>query len=130
MRIRTVHPTTTSRDSGSSGGDPGRIEKRGPCNNPPPQDGGFFSCAAFAFRTRCGGGAAAGILRLSYGASVIKVLLMLNRSVLVRSAFIGLLLVGLVVLADSVVRQQLERAAGDVAQVSATAVVHTTGAIQ
>jgi len=40
------------------------------------------------------------------------------------------LLVGLVALADGVVRQQLEQATGDVAFAPATAVVQTTGAIQ
>jgi len=53
-----------------------------------------------------------------------------NRSILVRGAFIGLLLVGLVVLADSVVRQQLQQAAGEMASLPATEVAPTTGAIR
>jgi hypothetical protein len=55
---------------------------------------------------------------------------MLNRSILVRGAFIGLLLVGLVALADGIVRQQLRQAAGDMTSAPATAVVQTTGAIR
>lgn len=53
---------------------------------------------------------------------------MLNRSILVRGAFVGLLLIGLVVLADSIVRQQLQRAAGEMASLPATEVAQTTGA--
>jgi hypothetical protein len=55
---------------------------------------------------------------------------MLNRSILVPGAFIGLLLVGLVALADGIVRQQLQQATGDMASVPATAVVQITGAIR
>jgi hypothetical protein len=55
---------------------------------------------------------------------------MLNRSILVRGAFIGLLLVGLVALADGIVREQLRQATGDMASVPTTAVVQTTDAIQ
>jgi hypothetical protein len=84
----------------------------------------------FAFRTSCGGGAAADAGWHSYGAGVLKALSMLNRSILVRGAFIGLLLVGLVALADGIVRQQLRQATGDMASVPATAVVQTTGAIR
>lgn len=73
---------------------------------------------------------AAGFKRLSYGAGVIKAPSMLNRSILVRSAFIGLLLIGLVALADSIVRQQLQQAAGEMATLPATEIVQTTGAIR
>ena len=73
---------------------------------------------------------AAGLKRLSYGAGVIKAPSMLNRSILVRSAFIGLLLIGLVALADSIVRQQLQQAAGEMATLPATEIVQTTGAIR
>ncbi|MGH1587704.1 hypothetical protein ACRBEV_04285 [Methylobacterium phyllosphaerae] len=45
---------------------------------------------------------------------------MLNRSILVRGAFIGLLLVGLVALADAVVRQELRQATSDMTMASAT----------
>ena len=55
---------------------------------------------------------------------------MLNRPVLIRGAFIGLLLVGLVALADGVVRQQLERATGDMAALPTTEIVQTTGAVK
>ena len=55
---------------------------------------------------------------------------MLNRSILVRGAFIGLLLVGLVALADGIARQQLRQAIGDMTSVPVTAVVQTTGAIR
>ena len=40
---------------------------------------------------------------------------MLNRSILVRGAFIGLLLVGLVVLADGVAQHELQKATGEMA---------------
>jgi hypothetical protein len=89
-----------------------------------------IGAATVRFLYRCVAGAAAGVQRLSYGVSVIKAPSMLNRSILVRGAFIGLLLVGLVALADGVVRQQLEKATGDVAQAPTTAVLQTTGAIQ
>lgn len=55
---------------------------------------------------------------------------MLNRPILVRGAFIGLLLVGLVALADSIVRQQLQQATGDMASLPATEIVQTTGAVK
>jgi hypothetical protein len=55
---------------------------------------------------------------------------MLNRSILVRGAFIGLLLVGLVALADAIVRQQLLQATVDMASLPATEVAQTTGAIR
>ena len=55
---------------------------------------------------------------------------MLHRSILVRGAFIGLLLVGLVALADGIVRQQLQQAAGEMASLPATEVAQTTGAIR
>lgn len=55
---------------------------------------------------------------------------MLNRSILVRGAFIGLLLIGLVALADGVVRQQLQQAAGEMATLPAAEIVQTTGAIR
>jgi hypothetical protein len=84
----------------------------------------------FAFCAGCGGGAAAGLERLSYCASVFEAPSMLNRSILVRGAFIGLLLVGLVALADGIVREQLRQATGDMASVPTTAVVQTTDAIQ
>ena len=71
--------------------------------------------AAFAFRTRCGDTAAAGALRPSYGAGVLEAPIMLNRSILVRGAFIGLLLVGLVVLADGVAQHELQKATGEMA---------------
>jgi hypothetical protein len=84
----------------------------------------------FAFRTRCCTGVAAGILRLSYDAGVLKAPPMLNRSILVRGAFIGLLLVGLVALADGIVRQQLQQAAGEMASLPTMEVAQTTGAIR
>ena len=86
--------------------------------------------ALFAFRTGCCSSVAASPERLSYGANVIKAPSMLNRSILVRSAFIGLLLIGLVALADSIVRQQLQQAAGEMATLPATEIVQTTGAIR
>ena len=55
---------------------------------------------------------------------------MLNRSILTRGAFIGLLLVGLVALADGVARHELRQAMGNTASLPATEVVQTTGAIQ
>lgn len=55
---------------------------------------------------------------------------MLNRSILVRGAFIGLLLVGLMVLAEGVVRQQLQQAASEMALLPATEVSQTTDAIR
>lgn len=78
----------------------------------------------------CCGRAAAGAGRHGYGAGVLKALSMLNRSILVRGAFIGLLLVGLVALADGIARQQLRQAIGDMTSVPVTAVVQTTGAIR
>jgi len=55
---------------------------------------------------------------------------MLNRPILVRGAFIGLLLIGLVALADGIVRQQLQQAAGEMATLPATEVAQITGAIR
>ncbi|MDN3571581.1 hypothetical protein [Methylobacterium longum] len=55
---------------------------------------------------------------------------MLNRSILVRGAFIGLLLVGLIALADGVVRQQLRQAATEMTSVPTPAVVRTAGAAE
>ncbi|MCJ2067301.1 hypothetical protein MKK75_00500 [Methylobacterium sp. J-030] len=69
-------------------------------------------------------------MRPSYDAGVIKAPFMLNRPILVRGAFIGLLLVGLIALADGIVRQQLQQAANEMATLPATAVVQTTGAIR
>lgn len=46
---------------------------------------------------------------------------MLNRSILVRGAFIGLLLAGLVALADSAVRYELRQATSEMATVVAGA---------
>ena len=55
---------------------------------------------------------------------------MLNRSILVRGAFIGLLLVGLVALADGVVRQELRQATGAHGLASGTVVAEPAGAIR
>jgi hypothetical protein len=43
---------------------------------------------------------------------------MLNRSILVRGAFIGLLLAGLVALADGIARYELQQATGSTAAAS------------
>jgi hypothetical protein len=83
---------------------------------------------SFAFRTRCASGAAAGALQLSYGASVIKAPPMLYRFILVRGAFIGLLLIGLVALADGVVRRELQRATGDMTMASAVVIAEPADA--
>ncbi|MGH1589270.1 hypothetical protein ACRBEV_14055 [Methylobacterium phyllosphaerae] len=53
---------------------------------------------------------------------------MLNRSILVRGAFIGLLIIGLVALADGVVRQELRQATSDMTLASATVIADPAGA--
>lgn len=53
-----------------------------------------------------------------------------SRPILVRVALLTGLLVGLVALADGVVRQQLEQATGDMASLPATDIAQTTGAIR
>jgi hypothetical protein len=87
------------------------------------EEGKQGSTLPFAFCTSCCGGAAAGASGHSYGASVLKALPMLNRSILVRGAFIGLLLAGLVALADGIARYELQQATGGtaVASVAVTA---------
>ncbi|GJE14742.1 hypothetical protein FOHLNKBM_5817 [Methylobacterium longum] len=55
---------------------------------------------------------------------------MLNRFILVRGAFIGLLLVGLLALADGIVRQQLQQATVNMASLPTAEVVQTTGAVK
>ena len=107
-----------------------RIGKRAPCNQPVASRPAGFFMGRVRFTYRCGGGAAAGGQRLSYGAGVLKALPMLNRSILVRGAFIALLLAGLVALADGVVRHELRQATGDMASLSAAEVTQTTGAIR
>ena len=91
---------------------------------------GPFAEALFAFRTSCCSSVAASLERLSYGAGVIKAPSMLNRPILVRGAFIGLLLVGLIALADGIVRKQLQQAAREMATLPATEAVQITGAIR
>ena len=82
----------------------------------------------FAFRTGYCRGVAASLVRLSYGAGVLKAPSMLNRSILVRGAFMGLLLVGLVALADGIVRQELRQATSDMIMASATVIAEPAGA--
>lgn len=53
---------------------------------------------------------------------------MLNRSILTRGAFIGLLLAGLVALADGVVRQELRQAASNMTMASAVVIAEPADA--
>jgi hypothetical protein len=53
---------------------------------------------------------------------------MLYRFILVRGAFIGLLLIGLVALADGVVRRELQRATGDMTMASAVVIAEPADA--
>ncbi|MDP4004138.1 hypothetical protein [Methylobacterium sp. NEAU K] len=53
---------------------------------------------------------------------------MLNRSILTRSAFIGLLLAALVALADGVARHELQQATGNTTIASATVIAEPADA--